>query len=274
MSYDLHGSYDGVTGQNSPLYTNSVDRMPGLSQDSAIKEWIDAGASPQKLLMGVGFYGQSFTLASFSNTKVGAPASGPGKAGPYSQQAGMLTYLEVIFIENKCFDFFLISRSFFQICENLGDGTWTTVYDEQQKTPFSYSGDQWVGYDNVKSVRTKAQYVRDMKLGGIMIWSIDSDDHNNVCGGGKFPLLNAINDVIKTQRSNETELENPNMSSSPTKRVESTVPATVPATIPTKVPVVILPSPAIATVDTICEQDGYLRDATSCNTYYQCVSNG
>lgn len=25
MTYDFHGSYDGVTGQNAPLYASSVD---------------------------------------------------------------------------------------------------------------------------------------------------------------------------------------------------------------------------------------------------------
>lgn len=25
MAYDFHGSYDGVTGQNAPLYASSVD---------------------------------------------------------------------------------------------------------------------------------------------------------------------------------------------------------------------------------------------------------
>lgn len=95
MSYDLHGSYEGKTGQNDPLYASSVDTSNQLNQDACVKAWLQAGASPQKLFLGVGFYGRSYTLSDPSNTKVGAPTSGAGTPGKYSAEGGMLTYLEV-----------------------------------------------------------------------------------------------------------------------------------------------------------------------------------
>lgn len=95
MTYDLHGSYEGKTGQNSPLYASSVDTNNELNLDACVKAWLQAGASPQKLFLGAGFYGQSYTLSNPSNNAVGAPTSGAGTPGIYSQQAGMLTYLEV-----------------------------------------------------------------------------------------------------------------------------------------------------------------------------------
>lgn len=33
-------------------------------------------------------------------------------------------------------------------------------------------------------------------LAGIMVWSIETDDFNNVCGGGDFPILRAINKAL------------------------------------------------------------------------------
>lgn len=95
MSYDYHGDYDGVTGQNSPLYASSVDTNLQLNQDASINAWIRAGASPQKLLLGVALYGRSFTLSNVNNNKVGSPTSGPGVAGPYTLESGILSYLEV-----------------------------------------------------------------------------------------------------------------------------------------------------------------------------------
>lgn len=95
MSYDLHGSYEGKTGQNAPLYASSVDTSYQLNQDACVKAWLKAGASPQKLFLGVGFYGRSYTLSDPSNNKLGAPASGAGTPGNYSGEGGMLTYLEV-----------------------------------------------------------------------------------------------------------------------------------------------------------------------------------
>lgn len=52
------------------------------------------GADRDKLLMGVPFYGQSYTLAG-TDTDTGAPASGPGNPGEFTQQPGMLAYYEV-----------------------------------------------------------------------------------------------------------------------------------------------------------------------------------
>lgn len=102
MSYDLHGSYEGKTGQNAPLYASSVDTSNQLNQDACVKAWLQAGASPQKLFLGVGFYGRSYTLSNPSNNKVGAPTSGAGTPGKYSQEGGMLTYLEVSSVGKQC----------------------------------------------------------------------------------------------------------------------------------------------------------------------------
>lgn len=176
MTYDMHGAYDSQTGQNSPLYASSASDI-SLNADATVTAWINAGASPAKLNLGLGFYGHNFQLVNDAENGVGAPASGPGEAGPFTQQAGYKSYLE--------------------ICMDLMDGGWTTVYDNQQQCPYSYNGNQWVGYDNVESITVKSQYAIDRGLGGVMMWAIDHDDLHDVCGGGSTPLLNAINSVIR-----------------------------------------------------------------------------
>lgn len=95
MTYDLHESYEGRTEQNSPLYASSADPNSELNQDACVKAWLYAGASPDKLFMGVPLFGRSYTLANPSNNKVGAPTSGPGTPGKYGGVAGILTYIEV-----------------------------------------------------------------------------------------------------------------------------------------------------------------------------------
>lgn len=37
-------------------------------------------------------------------------------------------------------------------------------------------------------------------FGGIMVWSIDMDDFSGRCGGGKFPLLNSLNEELKNYK--------------------------------------------------------------------------
>ena len=37
-------------------------------------------------------------------------------------------------------------------------------------------GDRWVSYDDEHSVRLKAEFAFDKKLGGVMVWSVETDD--------------------------------------------------------------------------------------------------
>ncbi len=118
MSYDYHGAYDGVTGQSSPLYASSVDTNAQLNADASITAWINAGASPQKLLMGVALYGRSFTLSNVNNNKVGSPTSGPGAAGPYTLESGTLSYLEVNMRRKEIYKKFTPIRHVFRYAKN------------------------------------------------------------------------------------------------------------------------------------------------------------
>ncbi|TRZ05959.1 hypothetical protein HGM15179_021148, partial [Zosterops borbonicus] len=60
----------------------------------AMNYWKNNGAPAEKLLVGFPTYGKTFTLQSPSNHGIGAPSSGPGPAGPYTREAGLLAYYE------------------------------------------------------------------------------------------------------------------------------------------------------------------------------------
>ncbi|XP_055379610.1 acidic mammalian chitinase-like [Condylostylus longicornis] len=147
MTYDYHGSWDTVTGHNAPF----------SSLDNTVSTWIRNGASPSKLVLGVPIYGRTWTLSNSNSHGVGASTSGIGKAGRYTLEKGMMTYLE--------------------ICEEFHSfRDWAKYWDNREKVPYAFRGNQWLSYDNVQSVQLKAQYVNENSLGGIMVWSIDGDD--------------------------------------------------------------------------------------------------
>ncbi|XP_049812393.1 acidic mammalian chitinase-like isoform X1 [Schistocerca nitens] len=180
MAYDLHGSWDNKTGQNSPLYASSADKTEAerqLNVDSSVRYWIQNGADPSKLVLGMGTYGRTFTLASTAHTGVGAPTNGPGTAGPYTKEAGMMGYNEIL--------------------EKLKSGGWKVTWDEEQKVPYAVHENQWVGYDNEESIRLKSQYVLDMGLAGGMIWSLETDDFKGLNSSTTYPLLRTINQVLR-----------------------------------------------------------------------------
>ncbi|XP_049826280.1 acidic mammalian chitinase-like [Aethina tumida] len=176
MTYDFHGAWAGFTAQNSPLYSSSSEgqwQADNLNCNSSITHWILEGAQPEKLTIGIAFYGKSFILSDPNNYGLGAPSSGPTEGGEYTQNIGTLGYNE--------------------ICEFHSSGE--ILWDDEQQVPYLHDGEVWVGFDNPKSVALKAQYAIDNKLAGVMIWSIETDDYHSKCGN-KLGLLNAINNVI------------------------------------------------------------------------------
>lgn len=96
MTYDFHGSWEAVADHHSKLY-NDPDNFDA---DFAVTYWINNGASPRKLVMGVPIYGRSFTLST-GQTQPPTAASGAGNAGPITEEDGYLSYLEICtYIQN------------------------------------------------------------------------------------------------------------------------------------------------------------------------------
>ncbi|CAH0759609.1 unnamed protein product [Diatraea saccharalis] len=180
MTYDMHGPWDDVTGHNAALHQGEGDegkpRENLFTVDVSVEYWLKAGCPPEKLILGVPFFGHTFTLKDADDNRVRAPVTGPGIAGPYTNSSGIIGYDE--------------------FCVKLQTGPWTVRRDNYAKVPYAFSDANWVSYDDPKSIRDKVEYANSMDLGGIMLWSIEADDFHNVCGGGKFTLLNTINDAL------------------------------------------------------------------------------
>lgn len=158
---------------------------------------MDAGAPAEKLVLGMPLYGQAFTLDNTEENGLNAPARQKGQAGEFTRAAGFLAYYE--------------------ICESINKGGWTVVNDpEERMGPYAYKDRQWVGFDDVATIRKKAEFVRELGLGGGMVWALDLDDFNNRCGQGKHPLMNTIKAVLGPARGQYA----------PTKKTESIIPKT------------------------------------------------
>lgn len=74
-----------------------IGKMVGSHTNlTEIKESLDllwrAGVVPSQVVLGMGFYGRSFTLSDLSCTGPGCPFTSAGAAGPCSNTAGILSY--------------------------------------------------------------------------------------------------------------------------------------------------------------------------------------
>jgi chitinase len=182
MAYDFFGAWDPYTGLNAPLYHRTEQIGDGTDDQFwntawAAEYWVSRGCPREKLMIGLATYGRCFTLTSSAENGLPAPAVGPCKNGTWTREAGFLSYYE--------------------ICQLISVPGSVTVYHEEHRAPYTYVGDQWVGYDNEQSLVEKVEFINSMGYGGWMAWNIDLDDFTgSFCGKGQYPLMRAINNAL------------------------------------------------------------------------------
>lgn len=243
MTYDFHGSWEKITGHNSPLYRGSADQGQFIyfNVNYAMNYWRTKGAPAEKLIVGFPIYGRTFTLST-SQTGVGAPVSGAGQPGKFTRQAGFWAYFEVCLFLNSA----------------------TIKFIEDQKVPYAFSGTQWVGYDDWRSFTTKVQWLKCNNFGGAMVWALDLDDFTGTrCGQGVYPLINTLKSLLQIHYSE----------GSPTPQTRtSSVTIPVEPTVPNSIATTTVPD---TNVDNWCQgkAQGLYVDPNDRHKYYVCSNN-
>ncbi|XP_033213793.1 acidic mammalian chitinase-like [Belonocnema kinseyi] len=176
-AYNLHGDLytDGKilkSGHLAPLYHSSKENAEDqkLNVDSIVKYWISKGAPPKKLILRTTFKAMSYTLAKTKKVDRDAP-----------------------FVDTVKYRSTTTSYSF--ACPNEKDRTWKKIYDKEQ-VPYVYEGKNVISYENVASIKKKAEYVKSMKLAGVFVDCLEYDDNSGFCGRGKYPLLKTVKQVL------------------------------------------------------------------------------
>ncbi|XP_047468523.1 chitotriosidase-1-like [Penaeus chinensis] len=276
MSYDFHGSWERRVAHHAPLFP-APGQEKELSADFAVRHWIKRGAPASKLVLGVPFYGRSWTLAG-ADASSGAPASGAGRPGPLLKTSGMM--------------------SFYEICLAHVRYGWPKV--QHRDGPHLTLMDQWVAYDDVDEVVKKAQYSRRLGLAGVMVWDTSMDDFQGLCGAGRNPLLAAISRTLMGGQGPSFPARpevNTLTSTPPMPLVESSSQTTVttsstiitntsPSTAAATHDIIIFPTtpPGLLETSTVskpehspvsiniteCKAVGYTPDPQSCFHFYRC----
>ncbi|KAJ5295311.1 hypothetical protein N7508_010132 [Penicillium antarcticum] len=153
MTYDLHGTWDSTDKFIGPVvnaHTNLTEI--NLTMDLFWRNSID----PDKIIMGLGFYGRSFTLTDPSCTSPGCPFRGGGNPGACSASAGTLMYSE---IQD------LIAADATPTLDSVA-GVKQIVWDTNQ----------WVSFGDAETLKIKTDYANGKCLGGTMVWAVSTDD--------------------------------------------------------------------------------------------------
>lgn len=115
-----------------------------------------AGVSSDKVVLGQGWYGRSFTLSDQSCTTPNGVCqfSGPADAGPCTNAAGILDYEE---IQNVISQYSLTPT-----WDHTAGVKWIT-----------WDSNQWISYDDDDTFAQKRELANDRCLGGTMVCSTE-----------------------------------------------------------------------------------------------------
>ncbi|EFE38061.1 class V chitinase, putative [Trichophyton verrucosum HKI 0517] len=179
MSYDIHGTWDGhsewtkevinphtnLTGKTMRHYSQTFSNARINSLTAEISAGLDLlwrnSVPPGKVLLGLGFYGRSFTLGdprcnspgcSFKRT--GDENSGGARPGRCTLNSGTLSNYEI----NRI----LKSKSPELVYNDEAGVNWIT-----------WDSDQWVSFDDARTLKQKASFANNLCLGGTFAWALD-----------------------------------------------------------------------------------------------------
>lgn len=166
MGYDFNEMQPKLTSHHTGLFAWAAtskldaDAIKYANSDAAVQWYLDHGVPPERIVLGVPFYGQVWANVPAENDGLYEPFRGrPGEEGTLSYREIAQTYLPV----------------------------YTRHWDDQAKVPWLYNKDTkiMISYEDPESIAVKAKYVIQRHLGGIMFWDLGQDD-------GKSTLLGAI----------------------------------------------------------------------------------
>ncbi|XP_050684212.1 mucin-5AC [Leptidea sinapis] len=304
LTYDYHSAFEPAVNHHAPLYPleepneYSVDNE--LNIDYTIKFYLENGADPDKLVLGIPTYGRSYTLFNPDAVEIGSPADGPGEQGDATREKGYLAFYEICeALKSKSKKREVSEENSEEDEEEEEDEEWTVMFPNKNAMgPVAYKGNQWVGYDDIDIVKKKGEYVAERGLGGIMFWSIDNDDFRGSCYGKPYPLIEAAKEAyISKLGSKENAITESSKSSGSSSRRRRPRPKASSTTTTTTTPKpstrsnkpkssavsttptwnIITPEPPTTPdpgSDFKCKDEGFFPHPRDCKKYFWCLDSG
>ena len=154
----MRGSFSSFSAGSGAWETapvgGAVEQSDYLNAAAALQAYLTAGVPPAKLQMGVPFYGRGWRgVANVNN-------------GLHQAHRGVSNGTW----ENGIFDYSDLVDNYLP--------TYTRHWHEEAKVPWLYNADTgiMISYDDPESLALKVDYVREQRLGGVMLWDLSSDD--------------------------------------------------------------------------------------------------
>ncbi len=147
MNYDYTGPWSNTTGILAPLFSNPSDPRHTNSIDHSIASYKAAGVPDYKLLMGLPFYGYSWTAVSKTDNGLFQKGRGVHSDQPYH-------YIRTL------------------------SPPFSAYREKRSQAPWLFDGETFWTYEDPVSVRYKVSYAARERLGGVMVWELSGDTVN------------------------------------------------------------------------------------------------
>lgn len=157
MTYD-YAAGRPVASFNSPLFPATPGDPEAPSIAASVEAYLAAGAPPDRLVLGLPFYGRAYR-------KVDPGPSGDGlfqqgePALSYHGEADTIAYRALAAADPE-------SQGYRRYWHAIARVPW--LYNPERRT--------WISYDDVDSLRDKAAFARLRGLRGVMAWELSGDD--------------------------------------------------------------------------------------------------
>ncbi|KAL5327258.1 hypothetical protein ACEPPN_004952 [Leptodophora sp. 'Broadleaf-Isolate-01'] len=151
--YDFHGTWDMGNKWVGPYlnpHTNLTEIEGGLDL-----LWRN-GVKEDKVVLGVAFYGRSFTVSNPDCTSAGCEYTSGGNKQLCSHETSVVLNSEIIDIQKRT-------------------GATSVLLKDAAVKKMVYDTNQWITYDDEDTFKIRADYARSLGLGGLMVWAVSHD---------------------------------------------------------------------------------------------------
>jgi chitinase len=180
MAYDLMGPWSKITGPNAPLDCDERNPENQYSLNQAIDSWSKAGASLNKLVAGIPFYGRSSTAKVdmlLDKDNMYQPKEDVTPKGDESDSNEVNRICPEAPTYSGFYKYKYLRKDILVSDPYTPEGDWTRIWDTKTKTPwlFNTKDNRFISYDDPESIRLKVDSVRNKGLRGVMCWDISLD---------------------------------------------------------------------------------------------------
>ncbi|HEY1953231.1 MAG TPA: glycoside hydrolase family 18 protein, partial [Gemmatimonadaceae bacterium] len=154
MTYDYHTG-GSIAHFNAPVFPAANDPTPELTVDGSMRAFLAGGVPTDKLLVGIPFFSRVYGGVPDVNAGLLQHSSGP--PADWHESDG---------------DWRRLAHT------RLRDPRYVRHWEPSAEVPWLYDAKSgtWISYDDPDAVRAKMKYMRDHRLGGVVIWELGADD--------------------------------------------------------------------------------------------------